>query len=276
MDDFKPLDLFGEGIPKKRETEEDVVSSDAVVNPVPDNSSDNTSSLETDSSIIDEADSPTSDEVVADTSTSSGDFSNDTEDSSTSLPNENAVMLEKIEEIESFCENFSVKLSELEQLFSKRIMHTDYEDKVIDQMHSELQKYKDDMYAQLVRPILLDIIEVRDSIMRIAVTYQKKPDGEQAIPNKTFADYSYDLQDILEKNNVEIYRSKTGDDFVPVRQRAIKKEVTHDESMHGKIAESLSSGYCYTGRVISAEKVSVYYYEPVDTTIDESEENNNG
>ena len=276
MDDFKPLDLFGEGIPKKRETEEDVVSSDAVVNPVPDNSSDNASSLETDSSTIDEADSPTSDEVIVATSTSSGDFSNDTEDSSTSLPNENAIMLEKIEAIESFCETFSTQLSGLEQLFSKRIMQTDYEDKIIDQMHSELQKYREDMYAQLVRPILLDIIEVRDSIMRIAATYQKKPEGERDIPNKTFADYSYDLQDILEKNNVEIFRSKIGDNFTPVRQRVIKKEITHDKTLHGKIAESMSCGYCYTGRVISAEKVSVYYYEQVDTTIDESEENSNG
>ena len=155
-------------------------------------------------------------------------------------------------------------------------MHADHEDKIIDQMHSELQKYKDDMYAQLVRPILLDIIEVRDSIMRIAATYQKKPEGERDIPNKTFADYSYDLQDILEKNNVEIYKSKTGDEFTPIRQRVIKKEVTHDESLHGKIAESLSCGYCYTGRVLSSEKVSVYYYEPVDTTINESEEKNNG
>lgn len=276
MDDFKPLDLFGEGIPKKRETEEDVVSSDAVVNPVPDNSSDNESSLESDSSIIDEADSPTSDEVIADTSTSSGVFSNDTEDSSTSLPNENAIMLEKMEIIESFCETFTTQLTNLEQLFNKRIMRTDYEEKVIDQMHSELQKYKGDMYAQLIRPILLDIIEVRDSIMRIATTYQKKPEGEQSIPNKTFADYSYDLQDILEKNNVEIYRSNTGDEFTPIRQKVIKKEITHDENLHGKIVESLSCGYSYAGRIISAEKVSVYFYEKVEETVNESEENYNG
>ena len=45
MDDFKPLDLFGEGIPKKREPDEEIVSSDAVVNTVPDNSTDNAPSL---------------------------------------------------------------------------------------------------------------------------------------------------------------------------------------------------------------------------------------
>lgn len=188
----------------------------------------------------------------------------------------NNATIDALHGIEKLCEQLSSQMSSMEHLFSKRIMHAEYEDKIIDQMHAELQRYKEDMYAQLVRPILLDIIEVRDSILRISSTYMKKPEGEQDIPNKTFADYSYDLQDILEKNNVEIYNSNSGDDFTPIKQRVVKKEVTHDESLHGKIAESLSNGYSYTGRVISAEKVSVYYYEKVEETINESEETNNG
>lgn len=149
----------------------------------------------------------------------------------------------------------------LNVLFNARIMHTDHEEKIVDQMHKELQKYKEDMYAQLVRPILLDVIEVRDSIMRMTATYLSKPDGEQSIPNKTFSDYAFDLQDILERNSVEIYRSKSGDIFTPIKQRVIKKIPTTDQSLHSKVAESLSCGYSYNGRTISAEKITVYYYE---------------
>ncbi len=127
----------------------------------------------------------------------------------------------------------------LHSLFNARIMHTNYEEKIVDQMHKELQKYKEDMYSQLVRPILLDVIEVRDSIMRMAATYLAKPEGEQNIPNKIFSDYAYDLQDILEKNSVEIYRSKLGDDFTPIKQRIVKKVVTTDESLHGNIIVQL-------------------------------------
>lgn len=173
-------------------------------------------------------------------------------------------------------EELTKQIEDLKELFNKRIMHADYEDKIIDQMHAELLKYREDLYAQLIRPVLLDIIEVRDSIMRIAGTYRKKPEGEQDIPNKMFGDYAYDLQDILEKNNVEIYREDNGDEFVPVRHRAIKKEITYDESLHGKIAESLSCGYSYDGRVISAEKVSVYFYEKENNKEDEREDNLNG
>ncbi len=163
--------------------------------------------------------------------------------------------------IELICEHLSEQISAMETLFSKRIMHTEYEDKIIDQMHSELQRYKEDLYSQMIRPILLDVIEVRDSIMKNAALYQTKAEGEQNIPNNIFSAYAFDLQDILEKNNVEIYRSNSGDPFVPLKQRVVKKEITDNESLHGKIAESLSNGYNFGGRVISAEKVSVYLYQ---------------
>ena len=168
---------------------------------------------------------------------------------------------DKLDNILEVQQQLSKKIETLNALFNARIMHTEHEEKIVDQMHKELQKYKEDMYAQLVRPILLDVIEVRDSIIRMATTYLAKPEGEQNIPNKTFSDYAFDLQDILEKNSVEIYRSKTGDDFTPIKQRAIKKVPTADESLHGKVAESLSCGYSYNGRIISAEKITVYYYE---------------
>ena len=172
-----------------------------------------------------------------------------------------ALQLEKLEALAQAQEQMIARIESLDSLFNARIMHTDHEDKIVSQMHKELQKYKEDMYAQLVRPILLDVIAVRDSIMRMAATYLAKPEGEQNIPNQTFADYAYDLQDILEKNNVEIYRSKTGEDYTPIRQRVIKKVPTQEEALHGKIAESLSCGYSYNQKVISAEKITVYIYE---------------
>lgn len=48
---------------------------------------------------------------------------------------------------------------------------------------------------------------------------------------------------------------------MPVKQRVIKKVVTENSELHGKVAESLSCGYDYNGRTISAEKIAVYYYE---------------
>ena len=62
-------------------------------------------------------------------------------------------------------QEINAKVDHLTQLFTQKIQHTAHEEKIVDQMHAELQKYKEDMYSQLVRPILLDIIEIRDSIL---------------------------------------------------------------------------------------------------------------
>lgn len=158
------------------------------------------------------------------------------------------------------------KMERMNQLFVRKIQHTTHEEKIVDQMHSELQRYKEDMYSQLVRPILLDIIEIRDSIIRMSNNFALKPEGEQDIPLKTFSGYAFDIQDILEKNNITIYDSKDGDDFNALKQRVIKKVSTPVEQLHGKIAESLSSGYDYMGRAISPEKVVVYIYQKPEET----------
>ncbi len=167
----------------------------------------------------------------------------------------------RLDEILGAAKEANARLEGLLEAFERRVAHTDLEEKVIDRMHAELQKYKEDMYAQLVRPILQDVIEVRDSIQRVAGAYLARPEGERSIPNKTFSDYAYDLQDILEKNQVEVYRGQPGDSFTPVRQRVLKKVKTEEESLHGLLAESLSSGYAYQGRVLSPEKIAVYFYE---------------
>lgn len=170
-------------------------------------------------------------------------------------------------------QELSNKVDQMNKLFIQKIAHTTHEEKIVDKMHAELQKYKQDMYAQLVRPILLDIIEMRDSILRMSASFASRPEGEQNIPLKTFSDYAYDVQDILEKNNITIYDSKEGDDFSPIKQKAIKKVTTPVEELHGKIAESLSSGYDYLGKPISPEKVVVYVYKK---TVNEEGDINNG
>ncbi len=155
----------------------------------------------------------------------------------------------------------SDKIDLLSKQFDAKIAHTTHEEKIVDQMHAELQKYKADMYSQLVRPILLDIIDIRDSILRVSQTYAAKPEEEQVITLKMFTDYTYDIQEILEKNNINIYKSEIGDAFIPVRQRVVKKVATPNEELHGKIAESIGDGYEYLGKTISPEKIAVYVYE---------------
>lgn len=157
-------------------------------------------------------------------------------------------------------QELSDRLTELAKLFDNRIMHAEHEEKVIDRMHKELQQYKQDLYAQILRPVLLDIAATRDSILTTVA--QRTANGQTEIPASIFSTYTEgDLYDILEKNEVEVYHSKPGAAFDALRQRAIHKTPTQDAALHGKIASSFSSGYLYRNRVLSPEKVSVYVFQ---------------
>jgi len=235
MDDFNPLDLFGTspesegGKPDEPVSAKDVFSATPITNegdtvadePAPaeqmqesseSSAGEKTLNTDEDASCTEPCEGGSSDECPQENTASAAEDSSCAEQQS-----------DKFDMLLEAQKTMSEKIDELEKLFNARILHTDHEEKIVDRMHKELQQYKDDMYAQLVRPILMDVIEMRDSIMRIAATYMAKPEGERDIPNKTFSDYAYDLQDILEKNSVEIYRSKSGDEFVPVRQRVIRR-----------------------------------------------------
>jgi molecular chaperone GrpE (heat shock protein) len=134
------------------------------------------------------------------------------------------------------------------------------------------------MYAQLIRPILLDIIAMRDSMLKQLSEHKRKPEGEQHIPLQMFETYAFDTEEILEKNSISIYKSDVDSDFVPIRQRAIKKVPTESQNLHGKVAESLGDGYSYLDKTISPEKVAVYVYEEKQeqSTENEGEATQNG
>lgn len=261
MSEFKPMDLFDEETDQPTEKEQPVVNEQ----------------VPSEQKVCDDQvnESDAFEEETSSEMPPLDDFSEATE--TPSFESEGQSKYDHtIEEVLEATYRVSDQVAALTDIFNTKIMHSAHEEKVVDQMHKELQKYKEDMYAQLVRPILLDVIEVRDSIMRVSAVYRTKPGGEQDIPNKTFSDYAYDLQDILEKNNVAIYRGQTGDDFTPIKQRAVKKVSTPDQSLHGKIVESISDGYSYNGRTISAEKVSIYCYEKPAENDEKSEAINNG
>ena len=159
-------------------------------------------------------------------------------------------------------EEIASRLTKLEELFSQRIAHTDFEENSRQIMHKELEAYKSDMYASLLKPLLMDVIEVREDIFKTTARYESKPEEEQVLPLSKFMEYAtMDLASLLEKYDVEDWQSNPGDDFRPGRQKGQKKVPTNEKNLHGKIAKSLSRGYLCKGKVIRPERVSLYVYE---------------
>lgn len=151
-------------------------------------------------------------------------------------------------------------VQELISLFQTRLSYDANQEKVIDQMHEELQKYKNDLFGTLIRPILVDIIEIVDSIRKTGEAYAAG-DNEKVEAAKIIVSYIEDLHNLLASYNVEVYKSTAGDAYTPIKQRIVSCVMTGEVALNGKLVESLGFGYTHNGKVIWAEKVRVYKYQ---------------
>lgn len=143
-------------------------------------------------------------------------------------------------------------------IFERKILADAQKDKVIDNFHHELQEYKGDLYAKLTKPLLMDLIQLKEDMhkeqRRIAL---KSEDTETA---EILDSFCLDIGDILEKYNVEGYKCET-EEYMPIKQRIIKTVETDAEGKDRHIAQSLSYGYTMGDKVLTPERVTVYTYK---------------
>lgn len=153
----------------------------------------------------------------------------------------------------------------LQKLFDRKISYDAQKDKVIENLHRELQQYKDDFYQSLLKPILMDLVMVREDLSKIVRHYTgDETDLSKENMLSLLEGFAQDLGDVMEKYDMEVY-SVDSDKFTPIRQRAVKVIKTSDPDLDKTIAERLSSGYSLKDRVVSPEKVIVYAYSASET-----------
>lgn len=152
------------------------------------------------------------------------------------------------------------KIDQLTELFNEKISQSTSDEKVIDRLHSELQTYKKDLYLQMLRPVLLDLIRIKVSINKKMKEYDEERVSQKIISREEFELYDFDINEILEKNSVESYNSNPGDVFIPRQQTIIDKVDTNKKELHSRIVRSVEYGYTLNGKVLLPEKVIVYAY----------------
>lgn len=159
---------------------------------------------------------------------------------------------------DSLLQSLLEKMDQLTELFNEKISQSISDEKVIDRLHSELQTYKKDLYLQMLRPILLDLIRIKNSINKKMEEYDQEKALKKMISREEFELYDFDINEILEKNNVKSYYSNPGDVFTPRQQTIVDKVDTNRKELHSKIVKSVDYGYTLNGKVLLPEKVIVY------------------
>ena len=177
------------------------------------------------------------------------------------LGNEAVKLIAEEKSVFEEIQELNEKMDVMNDTVSQKILNMDFEKNVADKLHKELQGYKDDLYFQLVKPLIMDLINMRER-MRRAVKHFSKETGEKKV--EMLESYVEEIETILENNNIEIYETKKEkDDYKVKKQRIVKQIKTSDEKLHGKICNILTNGYIYTekNKIIFPEKVEVYVYK---------------
>ena len=158
-------------------------------------------------------------------------------------------------------QNLNEKMDVMNDTVSQKILNMDFEKNIADKLYKELQGYKNDLYFHLIKPLIMDLINMRER-MRRAVKHSSKETDEKKV--EMLESYVEEIETILENNNIEIYETKKEkDDYKVKKQRIVKQIKTSDEKLHGKICNILTNGYIYTekDKIIFPERVEVYVYK---------------
>lgn len=164
---------------------------------------------------------------------------------------------ERMGRMEESLENISRIMRRLEKKFETEILNSQTRDNTVKTIYKELNEYKAGLIEKALKEVLYDFIDIREMMFSKAKYMQKE--GEAAVISlEEFLSYAEDIGDILEKHDVSIYKGEPGTRNVATKQKIVRKVETEDESLAKTVAESLSYGYEYNGKVIYPEKISIY------------------
>ena len=174
--------------------------------------------------------------------------------------NENSVseeLRDELARIREAGEDIQYTLRRLERKFSDEILNGENRDSSVKTIYKELNEYKAGIVEKALKNVLYDIVDIREMILSQA-RYLREKKGAETISLEEFESYADDIGDILEKHDVTIYKGEPGRANVAVRQKIVRKTETEEESLVKKVAESLSYGYEYGGKILYPERISVY------------------
>ena len=149
--------------------------------------------------------------------------------------------------------------------FHEKIQTDNMKQKLFEEMHSELQEYKNGLVESVSLSLERDIIQLIDSMERSLKSFEDQPPTEDGCRRllKLFDGIGTDLEDILYRQGVDPYET-TGDEIQVPRQKVITTVLTDNPALDKKLAARLAPGWEKNGRIIRAEHVSAYLYTESD------------
>lgn len=154
----------------------------------------------------------------------------------------------------------------LSEQFKARISKTDYEEATLKRISDELDEHRSGLYRKIVEPLINEVIDVHQDMSATIASYRRKAeegdrDDLAARIRRDLDEFRLMLGDILRNWNVEVWRPEPGEPLEPLRCRAVRAVPTGDRDCHRTVAESLTCGYAFEGKILRPAQVVAFTYK---------------
>lgn len=177
--------------------------------------------------------------------------------------NPNDLINTLLERIESLNQQNELLLKK----FDGKIAEDEHKAQLFDKMYNELQSYKTDLYAKILKPFILSTITLLDDTNTFI---GKLGENESALAEKYLRTMPDDLIDILESNGVVLYEDDV-DKFNPRTQRVVKQVPTDNPELDNFIVKRIRKGYSWNGINLKPELVWIYKFKQEASTKSENQ-----
>ena len=158
-------------------------------------------------------------------------------------------------------EELMQKLEQLDAKFTKKIQTDEHKNQLFDKLHQQLKVYEDDVIATAINPIIMEMIQLLDSLKAQRQYFPEEVSQENYEKLvKKFDGAIEDVQDLLEELDVDIY-SVEGAYPDPKRQKIVKVIPTVEKERNNTIAKKVSDGYIRQNHIVKYEKIAIYKYQ---------------
>lgn len=144
-------------------------------------------------------------------------------------------------------------------------------ERVIDQLHAEVERLRVGEQGVLLRPVITDLQNLRADLLRQVRTLPAELSKEQVV--QLLESFALTAELALERCGSEPFRPETGAKFSPREHRALRVVTASSADEDGTIAEVIADGYrdLANDRVSTAAKVLVRRWEPAEDQADGAE-----
>jgi len=161
---------------------------------------------------------------------------------------------------ESLLQELLKGMAGLRQDFDVKVKYDESKERLITNLHKELQFYRDDLHFRVLKPMFIDLISLYDDL---GTFIEGIPQDSNAQLVRHIVMFQETVEEILHRNGVDTFNCEQ-ETFFPGKQRNLRVIATSDPAQDKHIARRVRPGFEYSSKLLRHEIVETYKYTPTD------------